>query len=29
VERKAIPPVPDDIAALMHEVSAAGTLVEQ
>lgn len=28
VEREAIPPIPDDIAALMREVSTAGKLVE-
>jgi succinate dehydrogenase / fumarate reductase flavoprotein subunit len=28
IEREAIPPIPDEIAALMHEVSTAGKLVE-
>jgi succinate dehydrogenase / fumarate reductase flavoprotein subunit len=28
IEREAIPPIPDEIAALMHDVSAAGKLVE-
>jgi len=28
IEREAIPPIPDDIAALMHDVSSEGKLVE-
>jgi hypothetical protein len=28
VEREAIPPIPDDIAALMHDVPSEGKLVE-
>lgn len=28
LEREAIPPIPDDIAALMHDVSTAGRPVE-
>jgi succinate dehydrogenase / fumarate reductase flavoprotein subunit len=28
IEREAIPPIPDEIAALMHDVSSDGKLVE-
>ncbi|MFF1615035.1 hypothetical protein ACFVYA_45365 [Amycolatopsis sp. NPDC058278] len=28
LEREELPPIPDGIASLMHEVSAAGKLVE-
>jgi succinate dehydrogenase / fumarate reductase, flavoprotein subunit len=28
LEREAIPPIPDEIASLMHDVSAADTLLE-
>jgi hypothetical protein len=28
IEREAIPPIPDDIAAVMHDLSSDGQLVE-